>query len=119
MAESFAEYLPYIRERWLKEQEGWKLRRARAWASARRAAEVLRAQYSATKVLAFGSLVQMGRFDERSDIDLAVVGVPPAKFFRASADAAAIVGKFELDVVDLTSCAPELRETILREGVPL
>ncbi len=115
---AFAEYLPHIRQRWLDEQVGWQHRRARAWESARRAAEVLRAQYSATQILAFGSLVQSGRYDDRSDIDLAVKGVPVAKFFRAWADAERH-SEFEMDLVDLSDCPERLEKEILREGVPL
>jgi predicted nucleotidyltransferase len=116
--ETFAEYLPHIRRRWIEEQRGWELRRERAWASARRAADVLR-RFGATRVIAFGSLARAGWYDERSDIDLAEEGIPPGKFWRASADAANSVGDFELDVVDLADCQPPLREIILREGVPL
>ncbi len=115
---TFAEYMPHIRQRWLDEQASWQHRRARAWESARRAAEVLRAQYSATKILAFGSLVQSGRFDDRSDIDLAVEGVPAAKFFRAWADAER-VSKFEMDLVDLSDCPEGLEKEIFRAGVSL
>ncbi|HJX10447.1 MAG TPA: hypothetical protein VJ733_08085 [Candidatus Binatia bacterium] len=73
----------------------------------------------ATRVMAFGSLTRTGVFDARSDIDLAEEGIPVSKFWSASADAAAVVGQFELDVVDLGDCQPALRDIILREGVSL
>ncbi|MBI4790713.1 MAG: nucleotidyltransferase domain-containing protein [Chloroflexi bacterium] len=114
--ETFAEYLPGIKRRWLEEQRGWQVRRERAWASAHRAADVLR-RFGATRVIAFGSFTRAGVFDARSDIDLAEEGIPIAKFWRASADAAAVVGDFELDVVDLQECQSALRAVILREGV--
>jgi predicted nucleotidyltransferase len=114
----FAAYMPGIRRRWMEEQESWQLRREQAWASARRAADVLR-QSGATRVHAFGSLTRAGIFDARSDIDLAEEGIPVSKFWRASADADAATGDFELDIVDLADCQPELRQVILREGVVL
>lgn len=115
----FQEYLPYARQRWLAEQASWKRRRQAAWAAARRAAEVLRGQFAGERVLAFGSLVHSGPFDERSDIDLAVAGISPQRFFRAYAAAAAVIGPFEFDLVDLADCQPGLRAVILEEGVPL
>jgi uncharacterized protein len=115
---AFAEYLPYIRARWLREQQDWQNRRERAWESARRAATVLRDQFGARRVIAFGSLVRSGPFDDRSDVDLAIEGVPPGQFFRAGAAAAAVC-HLELDIVDLADCSPRLREAILSEGVPL
>lgn len=116
--ESFAAFLPGIRQRWLDEQRGWQLRRARAWTSARDAADALRRR-GATRVIAFGSMVRTGRFDERSDIDLAEQGIEPGSFWRASAEAARLVRDFELDVIDLADCPAQLREAILREGVPI
>ncbi len=113
----FGAYLPQIRQRWLDEQKSWQQRCERAWASARRAAAVLR-QHGAKQVIAFGSLVRQGPSDERSDIDLAVDGIAPAEFFRAAADAAAVC-EFELDVVDWVHASPSLRSEISREGVPL
>jgi len=116
--ETFAEYLPGIRRRWLAEQRGWQARRERAWTRARRAAEVLR-RFGATRVIAFGSLARAGRYDARSDIDLAEEGIRDEEFWRAYAEAAEAAGEFELDVVDVAHCPPELRAAILREGVSL
>ncbi len=116
--ETFAEYLPGIKRRWLEEQRGWQTRRARAWERARGAAEVLR-RFGATRVLAFGSLTRAGRYDARSDIDLAEEGIRDEEFWRAYAEATEAADDFELDVVDVAHCPPELRAAILREGVPL
>lgn len=116
--ESFAEYMPHIRRRWEREQAGWQERRARAWEDARRAAALLRDEFGAQRVIAFGSLVQSGLYDERSDIDLAVAGISARQFFRASARAASVCDR-ELDLIDLADCPPSLREQIEEEGVPL
>jgi len=118
MSESFAQYLPHIRRRWEQEQAGWQARRVRAWESARRAAEVLRTRFGATRVIAFGSLIDSGMFHERSDIDLAVQGIPPDKFFQAVA-AALGASEFEVDLVDLDVCPAQMRDKVLGEGVLL
>ena len=117
-ATEFAAYLPAIRRRWLAEQAAWRKRQEEAWAAAHQVAAILRTRFCARKVVAFGSLVHPGRFTDRSDIDLAVSGIPPATFFRAWATAGTACS-FELDVVDLADCSPALRDLIDREGVTL
>lgn len=116
--EEFAAYLPHIRRRWLAQQAAWERRQEEAWTAARRAAVLLRTRFAAEKVIAFGSLVHPGHLTERSDIDLAVSGIPPVAFFKAWA-AAGDCSPFELDLVDLADCSPALRDLIEQEGVPL
>jgi predicted nucleotidyltransferase len=116
--EEFAAYLPHIRRRWLEEQERWAERRDEAWGVARRIAVLLQERFEADRVIAFGSLVRMDRFDDHSDIDLAVSGIPPEQFFKAWSAAAAL-SPFALDLVDLADCSPALRLVIDQEGVAL
>ncbi len=118
MNEPFAAYLPHIRQRRLLERQGWETRRLRAWDSARRIAALLRSDFGATQVYAFGSLVGTGRFDARSDIDIGVRGIPPQDFYRAAARAFALAA-FDVDIVDMQDCAPALLEAIERDGVVL
>jgi len=84
---------------------------------ARRAAALLRAQFGARRVFAFGS-VCTGAFHARSDIDLAIEGVPPELFFKAGAAAARLVSR-ELNLIELETCSERLRRHVLSEGVPL
>jgi len=116
--EEFAAYLPHIRRRWQEQQAAWQKRQGEAWGIARQAAVLLRTRFAAQEVIAFGSLVHPGHFDDRSDIDLAVSGIPADSFFRAWADAVA-ASPFELDLVDLADCSPALRQVIAQEGVAL
>ena len=116
--EAYSAYLPYIRQRWLTQQVAWQRRQQEAWTAARQVAGILYRQFGAGQVIAFGSLVHPGRFGDHSDLDLAVAGIPPARFFRAWATAGA-ASPFELDLVDLADCAPTLRDRIEQEGVLL
>ncbi len=118
LSQKYAAYLPGIRQRWRQRQDELTRRRDAAWESARRIAMFLRARYGATQFIAFGSLIYPERFDERSDIDLAVTGIPSHAFFGAWAAAGAGCA-FSLDLVDLGDCSPALRELIAREGRPL
>ena len=58
------------------------------------------------------------RFTMRSDIDLAVEGLPPACFFRASAQAADMTA-FELDLIPVESASNYIRQAVRDEGVEL
>lgn len=115
----FSEYMPHIRRRWQEEQAGWERRRQQAWGLARLAAQLLRQRYSAVTILAFGSLVHTGPYDTRSDIDLAVKGIPATDFFRVYGEILSLSSDFSIDLVDLADCSEDLRQVILREGVVL
>ena len=97
-----------VRERW-----------ERAWSVARVAAEALRQQFGATRVVAFGSLARRDWFTPWSDIDLAAWGIPPGTFYRAVAVVTGISPEFKLDLVAPKDCQPSLRHVIEREGVAL
>ena len=68
-----------------------------------RAAEALRA-FGAREVYLFGSAAS-GTSREESDIDLAVSGLPPEKFFKAMGAARRILHR-PLDLVDLDEINP-------------
>jgi predicted nucleotidyltransferase len=62
----------------------------------------------ATEVYLFGSAADDDRFDDCSDVDLAVAGLPPEKFFRAMGAARCILDR-TLDLVDLDEPSPFVR----------
>jgi len=97
------------------------IRRQRAWETARVAAGLLKTDYGATRVIAFGSLVHATRFTPWSDVDLAAWGIVPALYYRA-AGAALDLGLeigIRIHVVDPKDCSPEFLEGIDQEGVEL
>jgi predicted nucleotidyltransferase len=75
-------------------------------------------RYGAKKVFLFGSL---SRDDQGPafDIDLAVKGISPARFFKAVAFATSQSLRWKLDVVDVDDCGACLRDIIEKEGVVL
>ncbi|MBN2576774.1 MAG: nucleotidyltransferase domain-containing protein [Deltaproteobacteria bacterium] len=79
-----------------------------------RAAKLLAERYHARRVVLFGSLVD-GTFSERSDVDLAVEGMPSAPYFDALADLMTLFGG-PVDLVRLEEAAPDLRAYIEAEG---
>jgi predicted nucleotidyltransferase len=69
----------------------------------RKAAEALR-KAGAREVYLFGSAA-IGRMREDSDIDLAVSGLPPEKFWEAMARAGDVLDK-PFDLIDLDEDSP-------------
>jgi predicted nucleotidyltransferase len=91
-------------------------------AEARRVAEnlalELRQRFAAKKVMLFGSLARRD-FSSRSDIDLAVWGIPDGKFYRAVAFASGYSNVWSIDLVDGKDCPESLLGSIEQEGVEL
>ena len=90
-----------------------------AWEVARTAAHLLREQFGARQVVAFGSLTHRAWFTPWSDIDIAVWGIPAHQFYRAVAAVTGISPDFEVDVVDAEDCSTSLRRIIESEGKEL
>jgi len=65
-------------------------------------------------VIIFGSLAGQGPWHERSDIDLAVEGLPPGQFFKAYSACWDLLPRgMTLDLVPLEDAYPEMRARIL------
>lgn len=100
---------------------GIKARQERAWQVAKDVATLLKARYRAKRVVVFGSLVRESVFTPWSDIDLAVWGLSPEDYFDAVGEAMerGLDEGVSVDVVDMGTSPPSLREVIEREGVEL
>jgi uncharacterized protein len=94
-------------------------RRRRAMLAARKAADLLRTEFGAKEVVLFGSLARRGSFTLYSDIDLAVRGIAPERFFSASAAIERVDVSFQIDLVELETCAAAVRQNIEKDGKPL
>ncbi len=118
-AEEMAQYRATARRREAKRRAARAARHKRAWEVARKAARLLKEEFGATRVVAFGSLLHSEVFGEWSDIDLAAWDLEGLEYFRAVARLQDIDPEFEIDLVDIDHCRPSLREHILQEGVDL
>jgi predicted nucleotidyltransferase len=94
-------------------------RRRRALRVARAAAEVLRRDFGAGRIIVFGSLARSGHFTAWSDIDLAAWGIPPELFYAAVARVTGLSTEFKVDLLDPESCSASLRERVECEGQDL
>lgn len=88
----------------------------KAWALARRAADLLRGHFGAARVVVFGSLVREGCFTPWSDVDLAAWGLKPADTFRAIGMVHCLDPDVESNLVDVNTCSATLKLLIEAEG---
>ncbi len=92
-------------------------RREKAWAIARAAAELLRTQFHATRVVVFGSLAREMGFTPWSDIDIAAWGIDPLDTLRAIGATMDMAGGIEVNLVDVNTAKPALLDAIERDGI--
>jgi len=91
----------------------------RAWEVARQAARLLRERYQVRRVRVFGSLVHPIHFHSGSDIDLAVEGLSPERYWEAATMVLFHDERFPVELVDRATCDPEVWEAVEREGLEL
>jgi predicted nucleotidyltransferase len=118
-AEQMERYKRTARLRWQAEKERRDRRHERAWELARQAAALLKSEYGAQRVVAFGSLTPPDRFTIWSDVDLAAWGLTSASWLKAIGAVKSLSREIELNLVDVECCSPELLAAIERDGVPL
>jgi uncharacterized protein len=85
-------------------------RRLRGFGIARRSAKILKTEFSASRVVVFGSLLSEN-FHETSDLDLAVWGLPEKSYFKAVARLLSL-SDFEVDLVEVQYASPEILAAI-------
>jgi predicted nucleotidyltransferase len=94
-------------------------RREKALAVAKQAASILRQQFGAYKVVAFGSLLSGEMFSSWSDIDLAAWGIEADSFYSAVAVVTGLSTEFNIDLVEPDTCRKVIKETIQKHGIEI
>ena len=84
---------------------------------ARKCAVTLKEEFGAARVVLFGSLLDPERMTWRSDIDLAVWGLPEADFFKAGA-AIEYGHDWMIDLVEIQHALPHILKAI-EDGMEL
>ena len=108
-------YIKAWKKRIIEKQKEREHLRKRAYQEAQALANILYTKYSADNVYLFGSLLERQRFNENSDIDLAVEGLPDGIFFEAAGELL-LRTEFPLNLVPLRNCRESLREKIATTG---
>lgn len=96
------------------------LKEARRQAALRKVGRAARALYEsgAKEVYAFGSVLHPSKFDEQSDVDIAVAGISEGRRYSIIKIIEDIFGDVSFDLVFLEDdIRPEVRERILKGGV--
>ena len=117
--EQMAAYKEGARRRQARERQALRERERRAWELAREAADVLRQQFGAVRVVVFGSLIHPGSFTPWSDVDIAAWGLRPEDTFRAIGAVMDLASDIPLNLVDVGACRAAVLRVIEQEGVPL
>ncbi len=117
--EKMAQYRETARRRREQRRQEMERRRQRALALAHRAADLLRAQFGATRVVLFGSLAHGAPFHEHSDVDLAAWGIDARDYLRAVARLLDLDPDIPIDLVRAEEARPSILETIEEEGVEI
>lgn len=117
--EKMAEYKRGALQRLAREKEREAKRRERALQVAREAARLLYDDFGVRRVILFGSLAHGAWFHSRSDIDLAVEGLPGSLFWKAWVAVERLDTSIEVDLVPLEAAKPAIREVVEKEGIVL
>ncbi|MBW1707502.1 MAG: nucleotidyltransferase domain-containing protein [Deltaproteobacteria bacterium] len=96
-----------------------KKRRAKGLELAKKASLLLRQRYGAKRVVLFGSLARTKTFSSWSDIDLAVWGIAPDKFFSAVAAVTGLSPDFRIDLVEPDTCREAMKDSIQKHGIEI
>ena len=108
-----------LKLRTIEDERKIKTRYQAGWVLARKAATLLKSEFGAEKVFVFGSLLDESSFTLWSDIDLSALGIAVDKYYAAVAAISDLSSSARIDLIDLESCRPSLRNTIYKEGVEL
>ncbi|MDJ0503328.1 MAG: nucleotidyltransferase domain-containing protein [Nostocales cyanobacterium LE14-WE4] len=85
---------------------------------ARQCAKILKERFGAEKVVLFGSLLDHQQMSWRSDIDLAVWGLPEKDYFKAVGVLLDIAEDFSLDLMEAQHAKPYILPAI-SQGIEL
>jgi len=100
-----------------EEEKEKQIKYKKALNDAKEIAGILKERFGATEVRCFGSLTDEARFSSLSDIDIAVKGVPPEKFYTAYAEITKKISEFKIDLVDMDDCKESIKTEIMNNGV--
>ena len=95
------------------------IRRKQAWQAAKQAAQILKKQFGATRVVVFGSLIQEAGFTRWSDVDIAAWGISPKDTFQAIGTISELDTDVPVNLVDVNTARSSLLNTITQNGIEL
>jgi predicted nucleotidyltransferase len=115
--DDLSSYIKGWRSRDARDQEALTERHRHAREEALKLAQVLVSEFGVEEVYLIGSMAT-GQIRERSDIDLAVVGLNPVDYWKASARLNRETD-LAVDLIDLSAALSSMVQRVQREGVLL
>jgi len=88
-------------------------------AAAQRAATLLRTEFDVDRVVLFGSVARGAYLGPRSDVDVAVEGLPAGLHAQAVDRVQGVAGRARIDLVRIEQCSASLRKAIETTGMEL
>lgn len=114
MTDQITPYLAYWKKQQAQKKEIDRLMTEKAKSVLPQLIQVLVNEFQAKKIILFGSLAK-GKFTQTSDIDLAVAGIPPERYFRALATVNSCT-EFEIDLKPLEDLKPYFYHRVMETG---
>jgi len=106
-----AKYKKYWDEKAVRDEAAREKLRHDAMNIAKRLAQILARDFSVSRVILFGSVLEKGKFNEDSDIDLAVEGLSNDAYFTALARLM-MKSSFDVDLKPVEDIGDLLRQRI-------
>ncbi len=94
-------------------------RQERGLEVARLGATLLKKKYGAKRVVLFGSLLDLKKMHEDSDVDIAVWGIEERQYLRALAELLDLDPNFSVDLIEAEYAQPRILETVNTVGIEL
>ncbi|WP_448561031.1 nucleotidyltransferase family protein [Trichothermofontia sp.] len=107
-------YLQYWQQAAAAEQQRRQAAAQQAWREVQQIAHRLRQDFGATQIIVFGSLVR-DRFTATSDIDIAVAGIAPDRYFEAVAAVNDLSDRW-VDLKPLEDLESHFKQRVLETG---
>ncbi|MDB9525098.1 nucleotidyltransferase domain-containing protein [Oscillatoria sp. CS-180] len=110
--EKMAEYRAAAKRRHQDKRDRLKVRYQLAQQVAQQAAEMLKQDFQADRVVLFGSMLSDEFVHERSDIDLVAWGINPSEYYRAVGRLQGLDSRFAIDLIEGEAIPPRLVSAI-------
>jgi predicted nucleotidyltransferase len=115
-------YWPYVahwQQRKVERRSRLKQRHQDGLKQAKELADILKADFGATKVVLFGSMLSVNDIHMKSDIDLAVWDLPSGDYIKALTALMWNAEEFSVDLVRIEEAPPSLKDYIADKGLTL
>jgi len=117
--EQMAVYRATAQQRQHEKLQSQVRRQERGLEVARLGAKLLKKKYGAKRVVLFGSLLDLKKMHENSDVDIAVWGIEERQYLRALAELLDLDPNFSVDLIEAEYAQPRILETVNTVGIEL